>query len=207
MPNATNNNGSMREQKVTVPTVGSNSGFTAVQAYTYDDLNRLTSATETVSSSQTWKQTFTYDRYGNRRFDTSGSNTTTLGSCSAAVCNPTISTSNNQISQSGYDYDENGNLTVDGAGNQFFYDAENHQKEVMDSNDNSLGTYQYDGDGRRVKKVAGSETTIFVYNGGGQLVAEYSTVTPTTPQVSYLTQDHLGSPRVMTNEVGAVISR
>ncbi len=28
-----------------------------------------------------------------------------------------------------------------------------------------------------------------------------------TPQVSYLTQDHLGSPRVITNENGAVTSR
>lgn len=201
------NNGSMREQKITVPTVGSNSGFTATQTYTYDDLNRLLSATENISSSQTWKQTFEYDRYGNRRFNTSGSNTTTLGSCSAAVCNPTISTSTNRISQSGYNYDANGNVTVDGSGNQFSYDAENHQKEVKDSSNNSLGTYIYDGDGRRVKKVAGSETTIFVYDAGGQMVAEYSTVTATTPQVSYLTQDHLGSPRVITNENGAVTSR
>lgn len=201
------NNGSMREQKITVPTVGGTSGFTATQTYTYDDLNRIQSATESISSTQTWKQTFEYDRYGNRRFNTTGSNTTTLGSCSAAVCNPTISASTNRISQSGYTFDANGNLTVDGSGNQFFYDAENHQKEVKDSGNNSLGTYYYDGEGRRVKKVAGSETTIFVYDGNGQMVAEYSTVTATTPQVSYLTQDHLGSPRVITNEIGAVTSR
>ncbi len=197
----------MREQKITVPTVGATSGFTAIQTYTYDDLNRLGSATETISSTQTWKQTFEYDRYGNRRFNTMGSNTTTMGSCSAAVCNPTISTSTNRISQSGYSFDANGNLTVDGSGNQFSYDAENHQKEVKDSGNNLLGTYLYDGEGRRVKKVAGSETTIFVYDGGGQMVAEYSTVTATTPQVSYLTQDHLNSPRVITNEIGAVTSR
>src|SRR5205085_1713023 len=80
------NNGAMLTQKITVPTVGSYSGFTAQQTYDYDSLNRLHSASETVSS-QTWKQTFSYDIYGNRRFDTGSGNTTTLGSCSTAVCN------------------------------------------------------------------------------------------------------------------------
>lgn len=38
-------------------------------------------------------------------------------------------------------------------------------------------------------------------------MAEYSTQIAQTPQVSYLTQDHLGSPRVVTNENGAVTNR
>ncbi|MBK9153272.1 MAG: hypothetical protein IPM25_03470 [Chloracidobacterium sp.] len=76
------NNGSLPEQKITVP--GIEDPF--IQTYTYDDLNRLASATETNDSVQTWKQTFTIDRYGNRKFNTSGSNTTTLGSCPAAEC-------------------------------------------------------------------------------------------------------------------------
>ncbi len=69
------------------------------------------------------------------------------------------------------------------------------------------GTYLYDGDGKRVKKISDLETTIFVYNGGGQLVAEYSTQQTATPQVSYLTADHLGSPRIITDNVGKVIAR
>jgi YD repeat-containing protein len=40
-PNQTDNNGSRREQKITVPTVGSNAGFTATQSYVYDSLNRI----------------------------------------------------------------------------------------------------------------------------------------------------------------------
>jgi len=39
------------------------------------------------------------------------------------------------------------------------------------------------------------------------MVAEYSNVLASTPQVSYLTQDHLGSPRVTTNQNGEVTSR
>ncbi|MGB7068400.1 MAG: hypothetical protein WBD22_02810, partial [Pyrinomonadaceae bacterium] len=182
------NNGSLREQKITVPTAGGGTGFTAIQTYAYDSLNRLQSASETVGGSQTWKQTFTIDRYGNRRFD--AANTTTLGSCAEAVCNPSISTSTNRLI--GYGFDAAGNVTADADGRTFGFDAENHQKEVKNSSGASLGTYFYDGEGRRVKKISNTETTIFVYNASGQLVAEYSTALAQTQQVSYLTNDHLG---------------
>ncbi|MBK9152679.1 MAG: hypothetical protein IPM25_00340 [Chloracidobacterium sp.] len=58
-------------------------------------------------------------------------------------------------------------------------------------------------------KIVGSEVTAFVYNAGGMLVAEYSTTIEAveTAQVSYLTQDHLGSPRVVTDKNGEVLSR
>ncbi|MGB7068000.1 MAG: RHS repeat-associated core domain-containing protein, partial [Pyrinomonadaceae bacterium] len=202
------NNGSLRGQKITVPTAGGGSGFTAIQTYAYDSLNRLQSASETVGGSQTWKQTFTIDRYGNRRFD--AANTSTLGSCPQTVCNPTISTSNNRISSSGYIFDANGSVTQDAQGQRFGYDAENHQKEffvIGNSSSTPDATYQYDGEGRRVKKISSTETTVFVYNGTGQLVAEYSTALAQTQQVSYLTTDHLGSPRVTTNEDGLVTGR
>lgn len=167
----TQNNGNLLEQKITVPTVGGTSGFTATQTYAYDDLNRLQAAEEKVSGTTTWKQTFTIDRYGNRRFDES--NTTTLGSCATAVCNPTVSTFTNRLTSTGYTFDENGNLTHDAEDQTFAYDAENHQKQVKDNSTLTvLGDYYYDGEGRRVKKVTLSETTVFVYDGGGQLVAE-----------------------------------
>src|SRR5204862_411919 len=63
-------------------------------------------------------------------------------------------------------------------------------------------------DGRRVKKVVGSTTTIFVYNAGGQLIAEYATPdVVSTNGLSYLTSDHLGSTRVVTDINGYVASR
>jgi RHS repeat-associated protein len=47
-----------------------------------------------------------------------------------------------------------------------------------------------------------------VYDGGGVLAAEYSTAAQAaTPTTSYLTTDHLGSPRVITDKQGNVISR
>jgi hypothetical protein len=72
----TQNNGNIQSQTIPAPNSGSNPGFTATQSYTYDSLNRIHDAAETISNTQTWKQSFTYDRYGNRNFDEA--NTTTL---------------------------------------------------------------------------------------------------------------------------------
>jgi RHS repeat-associated protein len=81
------------------------------------------------------------------------------------------------------------------------------QKEARNSQNQIIGQYFFDGNGKRVKKISNTETTIFVYDAGGQLIAEYSNQTSQTPQVSYLTSDTLGSPRVLTNASGAVTSR
>ncbi len=127
----TQNNGSLRSQKISFS--GLSQPFE--QTYIYDDLNRLQSAEEKVSTTTTWKQTFTYDRYGNRRFDTA--NTTTL-SASNNITNPTIDTATNRFSSGqNYSYDKDGNLTVDAENRSFVYDAENHQTQLFASNNNS----------------------------------------------------------------------
>jgi len=85
--------------------------------------------------------------------------------------------------------------------------------ETLDLNGNpvsTVGEYEYDGDGKRVKKHVPStgEVTVFVYDAGGKLIGEYSTVAaPQSPKVSYTTADHLGSPRILTDQNGATISR
>lgn len=203
------NNGNVLSQTITVPSVGQNQGFTATQNYTYDSLNRVKSAVENIGT-QTWKQTFLYDRYGNRNFD--AANTTTLGSCPQAQCNPTIDATNNKFTTGqGWSYDSEGSVTTDATGRSFIYDAENKQNEVKNSQQQTIGQYFFDGDGKRVKKIVPStgETTIFVYDASGKLVAEYSTnVIPVQDaKVAYLTNDHLGSPRINTDRNGSVISR
>src|SRR5688572_17165451 len=132
----TANNGNVLSQTITVPSVGATSGFTAVQTYSYDSLNRLQQAYErpdgwtesncTSDPTKCWKQTFTFDRYGNRRFDES--NTTMPSSFSnQALTNPTISTTNNRINSTGYSFDDAGNTTRDASDRKFTYDAENKQ--------------------------------------------------------------------------------
>lgn len=54
--------------------------------------------------------------------------------------------------------------------------------------------------------VTDTETTIFVYS-AGKLVAEYSTQLATQPATNYTTTDHLGSPRIITDELGQVKAR
>ncbi|HXG63695.1 MAG TPA: RHS repeat-associated core domain-containing protein, partial [Blastocatellia bacterium] len=96
-----------------------------------------------------------------------------------------FSTSSNRITLAGFFYDAAGNLT----------------------NDNTGAALAYDGDGRRVQKVAGGVTVVYVYNAQGQLIAEYDTGTPPAGGTKYLTADHLGSTRVVTNGSGAVVAR
>ena len=220
----------MLSQTITVPSEtrsgNTYAAFTAVQHYGYDALNRLQQADEKPSGytaaqcsanpAQCWRQTFLYDRYGNRNFDTGtdadGPKTTLPLGCATAVCNPAVDPATNKLI--GYGFDNAGNTRTDASGKQFTYDGENKQVEVRNAANSIVGQYTYDGDGKRVRKIALDQTaqqlvtTIFVYDAGGKLVAEYANPsTVSTAQVSYLTSDHLGSPRINTNENGAVISR
>jgi len=206
------NNGSLREQKINFAGISNE----IKQTYTYDDLNRLKSSTETANAQVAWKQTFSYDRFGNRTLD--AANTTTLTqNVSQKIANPLINTADNRLKSdqdndnvSDYVYDKAGNLTVDAENQRFVFDAENRMKEFFHSTNQTNtpdAVYRYDGEGKRVKKISGNNQVIFVYNSSGQLIAEYANQTAANPQVSYLTADHLGSPRIITGNNGEVISR
>ncbi len=206
----TDNNGNVKSQTITVQR-SNQSPLLLTQSYVYDSLNRLQSAEEKDTGNvTTWKQTYTFDRYGNRRFDQA--NTTFPTSFSNPnITNPQIDPSNNRFpTGQGYTYDLAGNLLTDAEGRTFNYDAENKQKTAANTG-GTIGQYFYDGDGKRVKKIGimngQAEETIFVYDAFGKLVAEYSTQLSQTPQTQYQTTDHLGTPRINTNELGAVVSR
>ncbi len=228
-PIAGTNNGNVSKQTITVQNTATATGFSATQYYSYDSLNRIKIASENITPNgsatvQTWQQTFQYDRYGNRNFDEA--NTTTLPkNCGGQVCpndrkilNPSISITSNRINQdqdgdqiNDYVFDLAGNTTKEASGNSFTYNAENKQIKVVNPSSQIVGEYFYDGEGNRIKKYVPStqETTVFVYDALGKMVAEYSTITepPATAKVSYMTNDRLGSPRVITNEIGQVTSR
>ncbi len=110
----TQNNGNLLTQIITMP------GLSLSQTYTYDALNRLETAVENAGSS--WKQKFTYDRYGNRRIDPNNTSPDLIGT------NPEISETNNRIvAQQGehYDFDLAGNLTRGRDGETYTFDAAN----------------------------------------------------------------------------------
>jgi RHS repeat-associated protein len=126
------------------------------------------------------------------------------------LTHPTIDPNTNRFTTGqGYTYDFNGNLITDAQNRKFSFNGDNKQTEVRDSNNNIIGQYFYDAEGKRVKKVvpATNETTVFVYDGSGKLVAEYSTQQSQNPTTSYVATDTLQSVRAITNQNGEVISR
>jgi RHS repeat-associated protein len=198
--NATDNNGNLRRQDISIPNNG-----TFTQIYEYDSLNRLQSVRENKDGGATnWQQAYTYDRHGNRSIDQSG---TTQGvginSMQASVVQNTLT---NRIYAPGETEQNHPLIDYDPAGNQrrdyysdnsprnidydSTYDAENRMKTstatYSNPADTQTSTYTYDGDGRRVKRTVGNTETWQVYGLGGELLAEYAVNgSPSSPQKEY----------------------
>jgi len=97
--------------------------------------------------------TFTYDAVGNRRSMNSTAYTYDYGKNRLT----------SYTGSSALTYDDNGNLTYDGA---YQYDPAN--RLIATGN----ATYTYNGDGQRIEKAVGSEVTIYHYDQSGQVLAE-----------------------------------
>ena len=142
------------------------------QLYQYNNLNELigyaqgtlnstdTGIVGTPSASQSWDP----DALGNFDSVTTNGNTQT-------------ETSNQQneitgISGSGtISYDANGNLTADGSGNTYVYDAWN-QLVAVQNNGTTVAAYSYDGLGRRITETEGGTTTDLYYSSADQVLEE-----------------------------------
>jgi RHS repeat-associated protein len=184
-------------------------GLTLAQTFGYDKVNRLTLAVEksgTVSSATcpdataVWCQQFGYDQFGNRRLLPS---------------QPSVFDAATNRFACGYTY-KRGSVTRNPLNESFGYDAMDRQiahcpapgAEPCDATAAAgRNVYRYDAEGRRVRKSDGTASwTIFVYGAGGQLAAEDSTQAPAAG-LQCLTQDHLGSTRVITRADGTVAER
>ena len=172
--------------------------LSAQQSFSYDAINRLTAAAET-SPGTGWSQSYGYDPLGNRWV--SGGITTSPFTPIAATNFDT----NNRLQIQGTQYDASGNLSAIG-GYVYQNDSEGRIANVTINGSSTL--YGYDGDNHRILKQTPAGTTVYVYDASGELTAEYSTAPVTNPcQTCYLTVDHLGSTRVMTNPAGSVVSQ
>jgi RHS repeat-associated protein len=195
----TNNNGNLQSEIAYVGGPGPlNSLAQSNRSCSYDAVNRLTSA----SDSSSWSRGFGYDAYGNMWV---------TGSSGVALAGNTptsnVYNGNNQMAGTGYDAGGN-QVTVNG--DVLAYDAENHVALAMEppSLGGGIENYVYDGEGRRIGKWAASNATVYVYDAFGQLAAEYSTATNAPPCTTcYLSSDHLGSTRLVTDQSGNIVAR
>src|SRR5690242_15821587 len=168
------------------------------QTYTYDSVNRLSSGGDAWYS-----RSFNYDQYGNM-WVTGNSGVPLAGNTPTS----NVYNGNNQII--GVSYDAAGNQLVVNS-NTLTYDAENRQ--ISATEPPSLGgateTYAYDGNGQRVQKsISGGASAVYVYDAFGQLAAEYSTAPNNSSCITcYPVWDHLGTPRLVTDENANVVAR
>lgn len=106
----------------------------------------------------------------------------------------------NRISDTGWSYDDAGNLTRDGLARTFAYDAENRQVTAQNT------TYVYDGEGRRVRKTVDGASRIYIYDALGRLAAEYGTANAFL-ETRFVLSDQLASTRLTMNGRGDVVTR
>jgi RHS repeat-associated protein len=195
-----------------VYSVTNNLDSTRSQTFTYDQLNRITSAltTSTHASSPThcWGETYSLDSWGNLQSIAATTNSNYTG-CSQESGFSAAADGNNHLT--GFSYDLSGNTQNDGT-NSYTWDAESQLKTATGV------TYAYDGDGRRVSKSSGK---LYWYGSGGDILAETDAsgnataeyiffggkrlaMLPTGSDPIYYVEDLLGTSRVITNNTGVV---
>ena len=194
-----NNNGNILGQAISAAAMPN----ILTQSYVYDNLNRIASFMETANSATNLAQTFSYDIYGNRKI-------TARTNLTVSPWEPsTFNAANNRIANAGWVYDNAGNVIQTPNNQTIAYDAEGRQTQFCTGS--NCTQYVYDGEGRRVEKIdpGGTSVHIFVYMQDGQMAAEYTNAPPVTPLCTtcYLTWDHLGSTRLVTDGSGNVVER
>ena len=178
--------------------------------YTYDDLNRMLTATATgVPTGQTpYTHTFVYNAIGDI---TSGPVGTYVynGSTGTNYANPQAATSINGVTNT---YDKDGNVLTDGT----LTNTWNYKDQLSTSTNGTFTrTYLYDEGGNRVSSTNGTTTTVYpnkyyTYNGttktkdiyaGDELVATITkTGSTVTPQ--YVHTDHVLGSNIITDASG-----
>jgi RHS repeat-associated protein len=193
----------------TVSSVTNGVNSARTQTFTYDYLNRITSASSAATSgAYCWGQSVPtngtgYDRYGNLLI-------INVSQCTAPTLNLSVN-AYNQITNSGFSYDAAGNMTGDGS-YSYAWNGEGLLKSA------GTTTYTYDGDNKRVEKSSG---TYYWFSPSGSVLAETDTSGNTQNEyiyfsgartarrdssgnVYYYFQDQIGSSRLIANSSGTV---
>jgi RHS repeat-associated protein len=203
--NHTDNNGNLRATVFWYGNGGTSVSASFNETFAYDGVNRLTGVVDNGG----WSRYFAYDQYSNMWLCGWPGIAPNGAAPAANYCSKTPSELFNTANQIiGRSYDGSGNM-ASLMGSNFTYDAENRITTAAQPGIGTV-TYTYDGDGRRVMKaVSTGLQTVYVYDIGGKLVAEYSSGPASVPpcHTCFLSTDHLGSTRLVTDENGNTVSR
>jgi RHS repeat-associated protein len=206
-----NNNGNLRGLNIfTYAAPGFTTQLNFWEAMTYDGVNRLSS----ISDSGGWSESFSYvdqnnkDYYGNMWV--ASATGLSLNAQTPTTATAYDLTANRLKSPAAYDA-AGDQLVPLAQGATYSYDEERRMISVTDT---PLGTtnYTYDGDGRRILKqqLTSGVTTTYIYDAFGQLASEYnsnSTIITPVCNTCFLSWDHLGSTRMVTDQSGNLIAR
>jgi len=229
-----------RLTSITQAAGNSNGNQTQTTTYTWDAANRLTSKTlpNGITATYTWDAagqlleigyakggnslgnlTYTYDQGGRR---------TSIG---GTLANPQPRSNANQaqydaanqltnLNAQAIEYDANGNMTSDGSGNSYTWDARNQLTGI--SGPGGAASFTYDPMGRRSGKTINGVSTGFVYDGlnlvqeqgaGNEVIANLLTGLgidetvarfPVSGNTEVMITDALGSTIALTNLAGSV---
>jgi RHS repeat-associated protein len=179
-----------------------------LSSFGYDGRNRLTTFSETVvsggSTGGSWGQTNAYDRYGNRWATPTGitqSDWTPTQQSNFDAAKNQITTAKLGVSTAAVTHDVAGYMTVHPqVAGTLVYDAEGRLVS------GGGASYSYDGEGRRIKRVAAGSTYWYWYGADGGLIAE-DTPEQVEAGVQYLSVDALGSTRLVTKGNQEVAAR
>lgn len=131
------------------------------RTYGYDAIHRLITANGPWGSGS-----YSYDANGNRMTKIEGSISTNYNYF--ANTNRLQSTTGSEVAT--YSYDSNGNITNDGTHTYQF----NQRNRLNKVDSGTTAIYNYDGEGRRVKKTIGSTNILYFYDKEGKLLEEYN---------------------------------
>jgi RHS repeat-associated protein len=142
------------------------------ELYTYDNLNQLTSFQRGTLNSTKTGLTGSASRSQNWSPDALGNFTSVTTNGTAQTRSANQQNEYTSISGSGtITYDANGNITADGSGNTYVYDAWNRLVTVKNGS-TTLASYGYDGLDRRISETHGSTTTDLYYSANWEVLEE-----------------------------------
>ena len=189
----------------------------ASESYSYDPLYHLVSVTDGTTA----VESYTYNGSGDRLSKTSVSGLAT-GTYGYQTGTHLLST----IGSAARSYDPNGNTIGSASGGQtlgFGYDNRN-RLSLVQANQQTVATYAYNALGERIGKtvVAPQASERFTYDEASQLLGEYGTsnrnyvwfgslpvavvdVAGGVADISFVTTDGMGTPRVITNSSGTPV--